>query len=120
MRKMLLNTIIRREINRQRPAVPFSLRIADQMIKLVQFRSSHSESASSNEEPSRGDSDHEIKDEDKSTITKNKSVSLEDNPFYSKYSEKIRKAQESKGVQTQKSLEANVHPLDDISLFKET
>ena len=80
MIKMMYNQILRREITRQRPVLPFSLRLAD--TAAVPFSSSRTPDQDQLPPPPPPQS-------------------LEDNPFFAKYQQKIKKM-----LRTTKSVEA--------------
>lgn len=84
----LLNNVLKREIGRQRAALPFCIRLA-------------SSETSTNSTASSSDKELPAKQE-------NKTPNLEENPYYSKYAEKLAQAKKGgvgKGVQDKVSSE---------------
>ena len=113
MMKMMLNNILRREISRQTPVIPLCLRFTASSFSSTSS-STVSPESTEHSSPSVSSPQNEPSNTAEATdktTKKVKSLPIEENPYYSKYSEKIKRAQQlqqsDKSVQTQKSLELN-------------
>ena len=113
--KMMVNAIIRRELKRQQPLLPFSLRITRRSLSSSSNIYPQSNVTGT---PSTSTSEN-IREHETTTVKQVKPTPIEENPYYSKYSEKIKKIhQNSKPEQTQKSLEFNRLSTETTSVSK--
>lgn len=92
MIRMMYNQILRREISRQRPVLPFSLRLADSVA--ASFSSSQS-------------GDQEVRNT-APAAQPSQPTSLEDNPYYAKYQTKIERVKKSGSISDAASSKADV------------